>query len=192
MSIQKVTGSDLLIPERICPKNQVVNIRYSLGFEKVVRLAIENFQKMGLKPVIYRAAASVITKREHHKIGYYGGIANQQYEYDHRQDQALFMDKRYIERKLEVMKTVYEQNRELAAGFAGPAVMEIFGEKPFSPEAKAAAPAYSEAQRSLALLYDSSSGQLTNEYIKGDERSFTIIAYPVPEIGQNMQRFSTK
>ena len=115
------TGKDL-------SKKKVVNIRYSLGFEKVVRLAIENFKKMGLEPVIYRAAASVITKREHHKIGYYGCIANQ---YDHRQDQALFMDKRYIERKLEVMKTVYEQNRELAAGFAGPAVMEIFGETPF-------------------------------------------------------------
>ena len=172
------TGKDL-------SKKKVVNIRYSLGFEKVVRLAIENFKKMGLEPVIYRAAASVITKREHHKIGYYGCIANQQYEYDHRQDQALFMDKRYIERKLEVMKTVYEQNRELAAGFAGPAVMEIFGETPFSPEAKASAPAYSEAQRSLALLYDSRSGQLTNEYIKGDERSFTIIAYPVPEIGSD-------
>lgn len=172
------TGKDL-------SKKKVVNIRYSLGFEKVVRLAIENFKKMGLKPVIYRAASSVITKREHHKIGYYGCIANQQYEYDHRQDQALFMDKRYIERKLEVMKTVYEQNRELAAGFAGPAVMEIFGETPFSPEVKASAPAYSEAQRSLALLYDSRSGQLTNEYIKGDERSFTIIAYPVPEIGSD-------
>ena len=172
------TGKDL-------SKKKVVNIRYSLGFEKVVRLAIENFKKMGLKPVIYLAAASVITKREHHKIVYYGCIANQQYEYDHRQDQALLMDKRYIERKLEVMKTVYEQNRELAAGFAGPAVMEIFGETPFSPEAKASAPAYSEAQRSLALLYASRSGQLTNEYIKGDDRSFTIIAYPVPEIGSD-------
>ena len=87
------TGKDL-------SKKSIVNIRYSLGFEKVICLAIENFRKMGLKPVIYRAASSVITKREHHKIGYYGAIANQQYEYDHRQDQALFMDKRYVERKL--------------------------------------------------------------------------------------------
>ena len=64
--------------------------------------------------------------------------------------------------------------------------METFLERRrFSPEAKASAPAYSEAQRSLALLYDSRSGQLTNEYIKGDERSFTIIAYPVPEIGSD-------
>ncbi len=66
---------------------------------------------------------------------------------------------------------------------AGPAVMETFGEKPFSPESKKDAPSYYEAQRSLALLYDSRSGQITNQYIKGEERSFTIIAYPVPEIG---------
>ena len=170
------TGKDL-------SKKSIVNIRYSLGFEKVIRLAIENFRKMGLKPVIYRAASSVITKREHHKIGYYGAIANQQYEYDHRQDQALFMDKRYVERKLEVMKTVFEQNKEMAAGVAGPAVMEIFGETPFSPEAKETAPAYDEAQRELDLLFSSRSGQITNEYIKGEERSFTIVAYPVPEIG---------
>ena len=170
------TGKDL-------SKKSIVNIRYSLGFEKVICLAIENFRKMGLKPVIYRAASSVITKREHHKIGYYGTIANQQYEYDHRQDQALFMDKRYVERKLEVMKTVFEQNKEMAAGVAGPAVMEIFGETPFSPEAKETAPSYDEAQRELDLLFSSRSGQITNEYIKGEERSFTIVAYPVPEIG---------
>ena len=171
------TGKDL-------SKKSVVNIRYSLGFEKVIRAAIENFRKMGLKPVIYRAASSVITKREHHKIGYYGAVANWQYEYDHRQDQALFMDKRYIERRLEVMRTVYEQTRELAAQFAGPAVMETFGETPFSPKAVPEAPSYTDEQRELALQYDSRSGQLTNEYIKGEERSFTIVAYPVPEIGE--------
>ena len=171
------TGKDL-------SKKSVVNIRYSLGFERVIRAAVENFRKMGLKPVIYRAASGVITKREHHKIGYYGAVANWQYEYDHRQDQALFMDKRYIERRLEVMRTVYEQNRELAAQFAGPAVMETFGEAPFSPKAVPEAPSYTEEQRELALKYDSRSGQITNEYIRGEERSFTIVAYPVPEIGE--------
>ncbi len=171
------TGKDL-------SKKSVVNIRYSLGFEKMIRIAVENFRKMGLKPVIYRAASSVVTKREHHKIGYCGAAANWQYEYDHRHDQALFMDKRYIERRLEVMRTVYEQNRKLAAQFAGPAVIETFGEKPFSPRAVPEAPSYTEEQRQLALQYDSRSGQLTNEYIKGEERSFTIVAYPVPEIGE--------
>ena len=171
------TGKDL-------SKKSVVNIRYSLGFEKVIRIAIDNFRQMGLKPVIYRAASGVITKREHHKIGYYGAVPNWQYEYDHRQDQALFMDKRYIERRLEVARTVYEQHKDQAAQFAGPAVMETFGEKPFSPKAVPEAPSYNEEQKKLAVSYDSRSGQLTNEYIKGEERSFTIVAYPVPEIGK--------
>ena len=171
------TGKDL-------SKKSVVNIRYSLGFEKVIRIAIDNFRQMGLKPVIYRAASGVITKREHHKIGYYGAVPNWQYEYDHRQDQALFMDKRYIERRLEVARTVYEQHKDQAAQFAGPAVMETFGEKPFSPKAVPEAPSYNEEQKKLAVSYDSRSGQLTNEYIKGEERSFTIVAYPVPEIGE--------
>ena len=171
------TGKDL-------SKKSVVNIRYSLGFEKVIRIAIENFRKMGLEPVIYRAASGIITKREHHKIGYYGAVANWQYEYDHRQDQALIMDKRYIERRLEVLKTVYEQHREQAAQFAGPAVMETFGEKPFSPKAVPEASAYNDEQKKMAVSYDSRSGQITNEYIRGEERSFTIAAYPVPEIGE--------
>ena len=174
------TGKDL-------SKKSVVNIRYILGFEKVVRLAVDNFRKMGLKPVIYRAASGVITKREHHKIGYTGAIPNRQYEYDHRQDQALFMDKRYIERRLEVIRTVYEQHRDTAAQFAGPAVMETFGEKPFSPESVPEAPAYTEEQKELAVQYDGRSGQITNEYIRGDERSFTIIAWPVPEIGEKYE-----
>ena len=174
------TGKDL-------SKKSVVNIRYTLGFEKVVRLAVDNFRKMGLRPVIYRAASGVVTKREHHKIGYTGAIPNRQYEYDHRQDQALFMDKRYIERRLEVMRTVYEQHREMAAQFAGPAVMETFGEKPFSPESVPEAPAYTEEQKELAVQYDGRSGQITNEYIRGDERSFTIIAWPVPEIGEKYE-----
>ena len=172
----EVAGIDL-------SKKTVVNVRYQLGFERVIRKAIENFEKMGLRPSIYRAAVNVVTKRQQHKIGYCGGNPNKQYDYDHRDDQALFLDKKFIERKLDVMKNAYEQYKEWAAGFAGPAVMEVFGEEPFSPIQKSEAIQLSEKQQQLSVLYDSKSGQLTNQYIKGDERSFTIIAYPVPEIG---------
>ena len=173
----EVAGIDL-------SKKTVVNVRYQLGFERVIRKAIENFAKMGLRPSIYRAAVNVVTKRQQHKIGYCGGNPNKQYDYDHRDDQALFLDKKFIERKLDVMKNAYEQYKEWAAGFAGPAVMEVFGEEPFSPVRKSEAIQLSEKQQQLSVLYDSKSGQLTNQYIKGDERSFTIIAYPVPEIGE--------
>jgi len=174
------TGKDL-------SKKSVVNIRYVIGFERVIRQAIENFAKMGLRAVIYRSGASVLTKRQHLKTGYYGAIPNKQYEYDHRNDQGLYLDKKFIERRLEVIQTAYEQNKELAARFAGPACMDVFGENPFSPEQKDTAVRLTKKQEELSLLYDSRSGQITNTYIKGEERSFTIVAYPVPEIGRQYE-----
>ena len=47
--------------------------------------------------------------------------------------------------------------------------------------------ALSETQQKLQTELDNESGQIANRYIKGDERSFTIIAYPVPEIGGNYE-----
>ena len=174
------TGKDL-------SKKSVVNIRYTLGFERVVRKAIENFEKMGLSPVIYRASVSALTKRQHIKIGYCGGNPNPQYDYDHRHDQGLFLNGRFVERKLEVIKTAYERYKAEAAQFAGPACMEVFGEKPFVPEAKPEAVRLSEKQEELALKFDSRQNQITNAYIRGDERSYTIIAWPVPEIGEDYE-----
>ena len=174
------TGKDL-------SKKSVVNIRYVLGFERVVKKAIENFEKMGLKPVIYRSAVSALTKRQHLKIGYYGGIANKQYEYDHRNDQALFLDKKFMERKLNVITTTYECLKDIAAQFAGPACIDVFGEEPFAPVQKTEVLKLTEKQEELSVQFDSRQGQISNKYIRGDERSFTIIAYPLPEIGDQYE-----
>lgn len=174
------TGKDLT-------KKKSANIRYVLGFERVVKKAIENFEKMGLSLVIYRSGVSMLTKRQHLKIGYYGAIANKQYEYDHRDDQALFLDKKFVERKLEVMQTTYEHCKDLARVFAGPACIEMFGEEPFVPEVKEEVLTLNEKQQELSVSFDSRQSQLVNTYIPGDERSFTIIAYPVPEIGDKYE-----
>jgi len=168
-------------------KKATVNIRYTLGFERVIRIAIENFREMGLKPTIYRAGVSVLTKRQHLKIGYYGGIANKQYEYDHKDDQALILDRQFMERKLEVMRTTYEQYKDLARRHAGPACMETFGEEPFTPVSKSETVKLNDKQKEISLEYDSKSSQIVNSYIPGDERSFTIVAYPVPEIGDQYE-----
>ena len=168
-------------------KKSTVNIRFKLGFERVVKQAIENFQAMGLAPTIYRSGASVLTKRGASRNGYFGGIPNKQFDYDHKDDQMLFLDKHYVERRLEVLKTVYEQNKELAAGFAGPAVMEVFGETPFAPRKKEEALALTKKQEELLLSFDGKASQISNTYMPGDERSFTIISYPVPEIGDQFR-----
>ena len=48
-----------------------------------------------------------MNKRGNAWIGFVGGNANPQYEYDHRQDQALFMDSDYVQRKLRSMQNAY-------------------------------------------------------------------------------------
>lgn len=174
------TGKDL-------SKKEVVDIRYVLGFERVLRQAIQNFGEMGLKPVLYRSGVSALTKREHLKSGYYGAIANKQYEYDHRNDQALFLDKKFVERKLEVIQTTFEHYKELARRSAGPACIEMFGEEPFVPEQKGEAIRLTKKQEELLLKFYNRQSQLMNQYIPGEERSFTIISYPVPEIGEQYE-----
>ncbi len=165
-------------------KKKVVNIRYSLGFERIVREAVRQFRALGLEPVIYRSAALSINRNKQHRIGFYGAIPNKQYDYDHKADAALYFDKAFVERKLGVLRNTYEKHKEQAALFGGPACIEIFGEAPFTPESRKEALHLSKKQQELDVYYQNEAGKLVNEYIKGEERSFTIIAYPVPAVGE--------
>ena len=162
------TGKDI-------SKKGTVDIRYSLGFERIIKSAIFNFKKMGLEPVIYQ-------------VGYTTTSPNRQYAYDHRYDDALYLDKAYIKRKLEVSRHAYESRKQLAGKMAGPAVIEIFGETPFEPENKKQAYALSEEQQKLKSEYITEYQTMVQEYIKGDERSFTIIAFPIPEFGDDFEQ----
>lgn len=166
-------------------KKETVNIRYRLGFERVIKKAIEYFAGMGLNPVIYRTGADIFTRKAAGKIGYYGAVANPQYDYDHREDMACFFDGHMVTRRLECLTAAYEEYKEAAAKHAGPACMEVFGEEIFEPIPKDANPHYSEEQQKLVVDYTSQAGMITNTYIKREERSFTIIAFPVAEIGEN-------
>lgn len=176
----EMTGKDI-------HKKKSVNIRYFLGFERVVRKAVENFRKIGLESVIYRAPSSFLEGRKLSKNGFYGASANKQFDYDHEYDQALFYDKKYVHHRLENYRNALESVKELAAVHGGPAVIEEFGDVPFEPESKEENLRLNEEQQKLAVEFQSAAGALMNEYVKGEERSFTIIAFPVPEIGDNFE-----
>ena len=164
-------------------KKKTVNIRYNLGFERMVKAAVLQFEEMGLKPVIYRYPTHAVNRRGSYRIGYTGAVANPQFDYDHRQDGALFLDQDFVQKRLRALQTSYEKYKELAYVHAGPACIEVFGEAPFSPVSVKEAWQFSDVQQKLEIEMQNEAGQITNRYIKGDERSFTIIAYPVPEIG---------
>ena len=169
-------------------KKKTVNIRYCIGFERLVREEIKQFEKIGLKSTIYRAAADSINKKMHIKIGYVSTSPNKQMDYDHRFDNALYIDSQFVERKLGALKLAYEKNKTYAAEFGGPAVMEIFGEVPFEPVDKPECLRLDEKQQKLSVKYNNEASAIVNTYIKGEERSFTIIAYPIPEIGDNYEQ----
>lgn len=166
-------------------KKKVVNIIYPIGFERVVKRAVGNFEKMGLKPTLMRNSHSIFHKRGTGVNGYYSSSPNRQFEYDHREDDGLFLDKKLVNRKLEVLKEAYIKYEDISAKHGGPALIEVFGEKNFLPEDKPEACTYNEKQQQLTVNYAVEMGKIVNSYIPGEERSFTIIAYPIPEIGED-------
>jgi leucyl aminopeptidase (aminopeptidase T) len=168
-------------------KKKTVNIRYNLGFERMIRYAIEYFEQMGLETVIFRAATTSVTKNQHIKIGYHSTGPNRQYDYDHRLDNGIYLDKAYNTRKLEGLKNAYEKYKQQAREFAGPALIEVFGEENFIPEMKEETIKLDKRQEKLDVAYRQVSGLMVNEYIIREEWSFTIIAYPLPEIGEQFK-----
>lgn len=158
----RTTGKDIT-------KKSVVEIRYPIGFERMIRVAAGNFEKIGLKSVMKPFSISV----------------NRQYQYDHKEDSALWLDKAFVERSLEVDRSVWEKVKEQAPDYGGPAVIDVFGMEPFSPEQKEERLTYTDRQQELSVHERSEKSRLVNRYIHGEERSFTIIAYPVPAIGED-------
>lgn len=172
----EVTNKDL-------SKKKLCEVRYHIGFEPVVKLAIENFNKMGLRVHARRFVRSLLTGRGMNALGVESAEADKQYIFDHKDDMALIMDGALNTVRLESLKRAYDKYEKEANSFAGPAVMEVFGEEPFDYESKKNTPHYSDEQQKTLLKYMSEAGEIQRQYIIEEERSFTIIAFPTPDIG---------
>lgn len=152
-------------------KKKTAMLYYHVGFERMLREAVKELRALGLEPTVLRDRVE-------------GAPFNRQYPFDHRDDMGLFWDRQLLQRKIDVLKNAFEELKDEAAGQAGPAVVEVFGENPFAPVNKPECVSMGEEARKLFVEYRSQSGEITNQYIKGEERSFTIIAFPLPEVGE--------
>ncbi|MCM1990130.1 aminopeptidase [Oceanirhabdus seepicola] len=153
-------------------KKQNVQLRFNAGQEMMMKEAIKNFADMGLECVIGN-----INSTE----------PNKQMPYDHRFDNALYMDKEFVDMRLKAFEEVAEEIDDTLRGFAGPAVVETFGEKPFSPESKKECLKLDDEQSQLFNTLSGTIQQIQSKYMPRSEYSFTIIAFPVPEIGDNFE-----
>lgn len=157
-------------------KKSVAEIRYPIGFERMVKLAVQNFSKLGLESILSPYSIS----------------ENKQFVYDHKEDRALWFNKSYAERNLEVLRLTWDKYKAEAPKYGGPAVIEVFGTEPFVPKSKKEAVRYDSKQQQLVVYEKGESSRLCNEAIRGEERSFTIIAYPVASIGEQFEEIFTE
>ncbi len=176
----EVTGKDL-------SKKKTVSVEFHAGMEAVIRRAVKNFEKMGLKATIKPDALLSMQGRGNAGRGVYVTTANRQALYDHRGDKNIYYDNAYVKRRLEVLKDAYEKNKANAGAYGGPAVTEVFGEADFEPVNKKEAAKSTPKQDELAVRDRRDTAKIVNDYIHQEERSFTIIAYPLPSIGEDFE-----
>ncbi len=169
-------------------KKKNVNIRYSLGFEPVIKIALQNFKDLGLKSTITRAKFNLLDGRGIVKNGYQGACRSRQYDYEHKEDAALYYDSRLKDIRLRAFQKSFEEYKYEASVYAGPAVMEVFGETAPEYVTVPGAPAYLAEQQKLMVELTSETMTIQNRYINEAERSFTIIAFPTPDIGGDYEQ----
>ena len=165
---------------------KTVQIRFCLGFERMVRACLSLFKEKGLSCLLTRAAYFLSEKRDVRRIGWYGDIPNRQFDYDHRNDIGLVLDKDYVSMRLRDIRECYEERKEAAGLYAGPLWIDTFGEELFVPKTALTADLSSEKERLLSGMRNDIS-QITKRYIPAEETGFAIIAYPLPDIGPDFE-----
>ena len=172
----EVTGKDLSIRRRC-------SILSHLGFERVTRRAVKNLEAIGLHAVIPAMEADLFTQH----LGRGGGSVsttspNPQYAYDHREDLALFFNDVLRGRRIKALQDAYKELEAETVLYAGPLVLETFGEVPFSPKMHTECPRFTRSQQGKISRFRRQADLLYDKAVIGKERSFTIISFPVPEI----------
>lgn len=146
-----------------------VNIVVYIGQERLALALAERARANGLEPVMARLN---------------GTEASKQYLYDHRFDEALYLDKDFADNKIKMIQESYKNCESICKMYSGIIYIESFGEEPFAPESKKENLALSEEQQKLRQHVTGAVSEINEKYAPEEEVSFNITAFPSPEIGE--------
>lgn len=149
-----------------------VRVIYHIGQEAIMKEVIKEFGKYNLTPVLAMVESTDV---------------NKQFTYDHRFDNALFFNKDFAETKEKKYEATFEKYKEALSKYSGIAVIESFGEVPFAPESKKTVLKLNEEQSKVYQNATVRLRNIQNNYMPASETTFTIIAFPTPEIGDNFE-----
>ncbi|MDD5529407.1 MAG: aminopeptidase [bacterium] len=154
-------------------KKSTVRVSYNVGQERLVRQLISDFERKNLKVLISYAVSTAF---------------NKQYLYDHKFDMALYFDKEFIEKSVLEQEKSCEECKKILSDLSGSIFFDKFGEIPFIPVDKKENLKFSEEQSKLYREHNNKLAQLYDKYLPRSETSFSIIAFPSPEIKDNFEQ----
>ncbi len=163
-------------------KKSVIEFCYPAGFERIVKRTAGYFAEDGYDFTIPFRAAHFLTRTPGRSRQLYES-PNLQMDYDHSYDLALVMGDRITARMLEEQRQIFRSYGAEIGRYAGPVVMESFGGAPFEPKNAAGCLRFTPHQAEVYGRYQNSQQLLVHEFVLEEERSFTIIAWPLPDIG---------
>lgn len=149
-----------------------VKVVYFVGQETIVKEVIKEFAKFGLTAMMTNVMTTDF---------------NKQFDYDHRFDFAICYDEAIGKLKEEKLLVAFEKYKAELKDYSGIAVFEAFGEVPFAPESKETSIKLSDEQSKIFQEVSLSIRIAQDKFIPSTETTFTIIAFPTPEIGEKFE-----
>lgn len=167
-------------------EKKTIAIIYPIGMEIIVRKSVKLLKEKGLEAIVYRKIPMSFLGFKK-KDGVYSTDCNAQCTYDHLNDYAFYFDKKLKERQAEVYEKTVGQINLAMAEHAGPILIESFGEKLFSPVNKIENFKFNAKQEKWKIQYQQQMVTILAKYIDITKRSFCIIAFPSPKIGEDFE-----
>ena len=161
-----------------------VAVIFHLGFERIYMACVKGFSSFGLSDPIRRSADPVprLTARERWDTA--APTRTRSTILTTARTKRSFLT-RASGKSSRDYRTPTGRLREETVVYAGPAVIETFGSRPFAPVYTAAAPRLNEAQQKLSAEYSIKAADLYSEAVVAKDRSFTIIDFPLPSIADS-------
>ena len=152
-----------------------IGFYYKIGLEKLYREMIKEFEN---QPHPLRTCV----------INAYSTRINEQYDFDHKFDNGLYISEKYVEKRIEEIQHGLEENKDVLEKYSGIMYIEKFGDPLFSPESKKELLKLTPEQQKLQQSFQMKAHQLINQYMPRAKTSFCIVAFPTPKIGEMFEK----
>lgn len=149
---------------------QTVALSVPAGFERIAESLRDEFLRNDLRMKVWQ-----ITTTGH----------SLQMQYDHKFDWALYLDEETVDKALDGLVNMFGEMQQEVSRHSGRAYVMTFGDKRKSPEPNRFSVKPGKDSSRLFMDLQLRRREISNKYIKKEETSYTGVAFPVSDIGDN-------